>query len=47
MMSYLNGQERSVTYLRDLFTQSGWRLIAVHYDTPMAIWYQKAVAVPN
>jgi hypothetical protein len=46
MMCFFNGQERSVTYLRDLFAQSGWKLVAVHYDTPTAIWYQKAVAVP-
>jgi hypothetical protein len=47
MMGFLNGQERSVTYLRDLFVQSGWKLVAVHYDTPTAIWYQKVVAAPN
>ncbi|KAH9971123.1 S-adenosyl-L-methionine-dependent methyltransferase [Lactifluus volemus] len=47
MMGFLNGQERSVTYLRDLFSQSGWKLSAVHYDAPTALWYQKVVAIPN
>ena len=47
MMGYFNGQERTVTYIRDLLAQAGWKVIAVHYDTPAAIRYQKAVAIPN
>ena len=47
MMGFFNGQERTVTYLHGLLAQAGWKLIAVHYDTPVAIRYQKAVAVPN
>jgi hypothetical protein len=47
MMGFSNGQERTVTYLRDLLGQAGWKLIAVHHDTPSAIRFQKAIAVPN
>ena len=46
-MGFLNGQERTVTYLRDLLDQAGWKLIAVHHGTPTAITFQKAIAVPN
>jgi hypothetical protein len=47
MMGFYNGKERTITYLRDLLNQAGWRLIAVYHDTPTAIRYQKAIAVPN
>jgi hypothetical protein len=47
MMGFYNGKERTVTYLRDLLAQAGWKLIGVHYDTPAAIKYQKAVAVAD
>jgi hypothetical protein len=47
MMGFGNGQERTVAYLRDLLAQASWKLIGVHYDTPAAIKYQKAVAVPE
>jgi hypothetical protein len=47
MMEFFNGQERTITYLRDLLDQAGWKLIAVHHDTPTAIRFQKAIAVPN
>ena len=47
MMGFLNGQERTITYLRDLLDQAGWRLISVHHDKPTAIRFQKAIAVPN
>jgi hypothetical protein len=46
MMEFFNGQERTVTYLRDLLGQAGWKLIAVHNDEPSARRYQKAIAVP-
>jgi hypothetical protein len=46
MMEFFNGQERTITYLRDLLDQAGWRLIAVHYDEPSVRRYQKAIAVP-
>ena len=45
MMGFYNGQERTVTYLRDLLDKAGWKLIAVH--TPTVMRHQKAVAVPN
>jgi hypothetical protein len=45
MMGFFNGQERTVTYLRDLFAQAGWKLTTVYYDSPGAIRYQKVVAI--
>lgn len=47
MMSFFNGKERTITDLRDLLHQAGWKLIAVYHDTPTTIRYQKAIAVPN
>ena len=41
-----NGQERTVTNLRDLLNQAGWKLTAVHHDAPSVIRFQKAIAVP-
>src|SRR6266849_10345502 len=32
MMGCYNGQERTITYFRDLFKQAGWKLSSVHYD---------------
>jgi hypothetical protein len=46
MMSYFNDKERTITYLRDLFNQAGWKLTAVHHDPPSAIRYQKVIGVP-
>jgi hypothetical protein len=47
MMGFLNGQERTITYLHDLLDRAGWKLIAVHHDTPTTIRFQKAIAIPN
>jgi hypothetical protein len=46
MMGYHNGQERTITSIRDLFKQAGWKLSAIHYDAPSVIRLQKVVAVP-
>jgi hypothetical protein len=46
MMGLFNGQERTITYLRDLLNTAGWKLISVHYDKLSARRYQKVVAVP-
>jgi len=46
MMSLFNGQERTVTYLRDLLNKAGWKLVAVKYDKPSVRRYYKAIAVP-
>ena len=46
MMSLFNGQERTITYLRDLLNQAGWKLTSVHNDKPSARRYQKVIAVP-
>ena len=45
-MTCLNGQERTITYFRELFKQAGWKLSSVHYDGPSVVRYQKVVAVP-
>jgi hypothetical protein len=34
MMGLFNGQERTITHLRDLLNQAGWKLTAVRYDKP-------------
>jgi hypothetical protein len=46
MMCFFNGQERTITHFRDLLKQAGWKLSAVHYDTPSVVRFQKVVAVP-
>jgi hypothetical protein len=46
MMCHFNGQERTITCLRDLLKQAGWELIAVHYDNPSLLSFQKVIAVP-
>ena len=46
MMGYFNGQERTITYYRDLLRQAGWKIIAVHYDAASVIRFQKVVAIP-
>ncbi|KAF8262641.1 S-adenosyl-L-methionine-dependent methyltransferase [Lactarius quietus] len=47
MLGLFNGQERTITALRSLLDQAGWKLIAVHYDVPSVMRYQKAIAVPK
>jgi hypothetical protein len=46
MMGLFNGQERTITYLRDLLDKAGWKLISIHCDKPSARSYQKAIAIP-
>jgi hypothetical protein len=46
MMGYFNGEERPITYLRDLLNQAGWKLVAVHRDVPSVVTFQKMIAVP-
>jgi hypothetical protein len=46
LLGSLNGQERPLTYFRDLFKQAGWKLSSVHYDAPSALRFQKVFAVP-
>ncbi|KAI9450109.1 S-adenosyl-L-methionine-dependent methyltransferase [Lactarius psammicola] len=47
MLGLFNGQERTITALRSLLDQTGWKLIAVHHDAPSVARFQKAIAVPN
>jgi hypothetical protein len=49
MLAFANGRERTITDLRDLFDQAGWKLTTVHRDTlsESAAMFGKAIAVPN
>ncbi|KAH8978960.1 O-methyltransferase [Lactarius akahatsu] len=47
MLGLFNGQERTITGLRSLLDQAGWKLVAVHHDAPSVVRMQKAIAVPN
>ncbi|KAH8978096.1 O-methyltransferase [Lactarius hatsudake] len=47
MLGFFNGQERTITALRSLLHQAGWKLIAVHPDAPSVARFQKSIAVPN
>jgi hypothetical protein len=48
MLALANGRERTITDLRDLLNQAGWKLTAIHRDTPeSAAMFGKAIAVPN
>jgi len=47
MMGFFNGTERTITQLRDLLKEAGWKLTNTHYDPPSAgLRYRKAIAVP-
>ena len=47
MMTLFNGQERTITSLRDLLNQAGWKLISVHEDQLSSRSYQKVIAIPT
>ncbi|KAH9054233.1 S-adenosyl-L-methionine-dependent methyltransferase [Lactarius vividus] len=47
MLGFFNGQERTITALRSLLDQAGWKLIAVHHDAPAVARFQKSIAIPN
>ncbi|KAF8259331.1 O-methyltransferase [Lactarius quietus] len=47
MLCQFNGQERTITVLRSLLEQAGWKLIAVHHDAPSVTGFENAIAVPN
>ncbi|KAF8498128.1 O-methyltransferase, partial [Russula emetica] len=42
-----DGQERTITHLRDLLNRAGWKLTAVHYDLLSVRRCQKVVAIPT
>ncbi|TFY78717.1 hypothetical protein EWM64_g5297 [Hericium alpestre] len=46
MMALLNGQERTITHVRNLLEQTGWKLVQVYHGSPFAMTNQKAIAVP-
>ena len=46
-MAFFNGNERTVTHLRDLLNQAGWKLTAVHHDSPSGIRFGKVIAIPS
>jgi len=47
MLGLVNGQERTITAMRSLLDQTGWKLLAVHHDAPSVVRYQKAIAIPK
>ena len=47
MMTLFNGQERTITSLRDLLNLAGWKLISVHEDQLSSRSYKKAIAIPT
>ncbi|KAI0318073.1 S-adenosyl-L-methionine-dependent methyltransferase [Amylostereum chailletii] len=46
MMELLNGKERTITQVRELMKEAGWKLVQVHHGVPFAFSIQKAIAVP-
>ena len=47
VLGLLNGEVRSITALRSLLDQAGWKIITVHRDPPSVARFQKVTAVPN
>lgn len=46
MMVTLNGKERTITEIRNLMEQTGWKLVQIHQGTASAFSTQKAIGVP-
>ena len=44
MMEILNGKERTITQVRELMEQTGWKLVQV--DQATGISTAKAIAIP-
>ena len=47
MLCLFNGQERTITALRSLLAQAGWKIIAAHSDASSAAMFRMVIAVPN
>ena len=47
MLCLFNEQERTITALRGLLDQAGWKLIAVHHDAASVAKFQQVIALPN
>ncbi|KAA1468514.1 O-methyltransferase [Dentipellis sp. KUC8613] len=46
MLTCLNGQERTVTHLRNLLAKTGWKLVEVRRGTETAFSLKNVIAVP-
>jgi hypothetical protein len=47
MMAFFNGKERTITDVRELLGEAGWKLTDVYRDTSLENMFGKVVAVPN
>jgi hypothetical protein len=47
MMVFFNGKERTVTNVRGLLGEAGWKLTEVYRDGSLANMFGKVIAVPN
>ena len=45
MMASLNGQERTITEMRSLLEETGWKLVAIHLGSSSAFSVDKVIAV--
>jgi hypothetical protein len=43
MLGLFNGQERTITALRSVLAQAGWKLIATHHDASSVAMFQKVI----
>lgn len=46
MLETMNGKERTITEVRGLLEQTGWKLVGMHLGAASAFSTQKAIAVP-
>ncbi|KAJ6471347.1 S-adenosyl-L-methionine-dependent methyltransferase [Mycena sanguinolenta] len=46
MLGLLNGQERTVSQLKELLAEAGWKLVEIYYGDPFAASQSKAISVP-
>ncbi|VDB92390.1 unnamed protein product [Peniophora sp. CBMAI 1063] len=46
MMALTGGIERTLTQVRELLADAGWKVIRVHHGAPFVLSHQKVIAVP-
>lgn len=46
-MVFFNGKERTLTDVRELLGEAGWKLTDVYRDTSLVNMSGKVIAVPN